>query len=1759
MKNRIARIIGFLIIIIIGFAFQSSSLALTTIMTEGAFAKYVRNHKEWFWGDMDEGILAKSGKTAYFGKNLTPGDEAACQTNGACLYHLEKHIGEGSNYHSCITNLVEFDGKTGKITIYGGKDIKRTSQETISWTNANAVAKILYDAYEKKGNTSQPSSVWGASVSHAINQTRSKIESKVHPYFFTDSNRVAYTTEQKEKAEKKYNAATKLKPIGSSSISFQDTSPMISTAKEGNTTYTYIGPFKISGSGTIDDILVGSYKYSGGAVRWSTTANKSGLKTGKAITPNTNFYLRVKANLSSTKSIKVTINTKGGEYYKARMALITYLCGTCTKTFSSQNLGIYSAKKVTVDAKSASKTVMNTAGLEIIKQDQDTGARLAGVTVKVTGPNKYDKTFTTDSNGSIAIYDLPAGTYVITETSNPHYGYTTMVSTSATVGSSVVKAILNNQRQTGNLIINKVDEDTGAALGGVSLKIRNSNGQYLRAVSNGIESKVVGKIVLTNLETTPYPWEATEFVTASNGMVEIQNILAGQYTVEEVFNPYYGYTQMVYDTVNVTRTATATLTLKNPKQTGNLRIYKIDKDSKVPLEGVSFKIKGTNGNYIIAESNNTKQSKVTGSVLLSNLYYTANEKEATEFITDSNGIIEIHNLLIDTYQVIEVSIGKNTAYEIDDDYITWESNLNNDGKGRIAQVKVNRQASNNTQDATNGNVDTVTVKNRRKYVNLGGYVWQDIEFDNLKDQMIRNGLWNEENTNDKFDQRLEGIEVILRNKDGVIQLTNAEGKTEDAIKYTNNAGEYEFQRIVIDDLPTLYVEFSYNGMSYQSVVLHLDKDNGSKAAEGEQRRKKFNSEYETITYGGSNQHTLDYNTSNYESKLKFGNEANYNYGYEDKSEEAREDRGPVNGVDDIFMLLADTYQAYVKADGTGGYLDDIKSPEEIRKEGIAKIENVNLGIEKREQPSLNLVKDLNSIQVSINQATYVYHYADIFSKRASTLYDAPQIKFQGKDGSYTRALYESDVYYSGEDKLRVKATYKIAIHNGSSSLTSFVNEIEDYYTNEYYGNNDHVAVGTDINNDGSIKKGTELKHELIAENENYYKMKITGPIEVGREDKYVYVQVEVKQEEIVNILEKNTLCNVAEVSSYSTQKDGQVYAAVDKYSRPGNVQLDDYKTYEWDTCKAPGLQLILQEERKLDGVVFEDAIKPEEGIDANTLMTEKIREGSGTYENSSDKTVKDVTVELVVTKSTGEIQYDENGDMQIAQLYQYVEVDSNDNIQYDEQGNVKLEDLGSRNGNWKWVDARYVTKEDGKYCFAGFIPDYYKVIYTWGGKHYIGGIEETIRVQDYKGTIYKERDRQSGKNGIERLEWYKYEKDTRYSDAMDNPETRKAIDNQSSTINYDNKTTIDANMGNMREYEEDGTEKEEKTPLITTMDSLTPTFRVNIEYEKNMDTSQEYQLDEKGAIVTNGSYAVKKEEYANYLKNVDFGIVERAKQVLRLDKEISWVKLTLANGTVLIDSEVEIAQNGNLKFKNEVKHAVCIPASEQAKAQIKMEIDNEIIQSAKLEVTYTLTVTNISEVDYVSDDYEYYFYGQGYGNTEDKKVTLQADKVIDYLDNNLAIDDANQVGNVVTGSTQILVEKGLYETVSELLKNTKKVLLIEDFTQALKSGEQEKQKIILSKLLSNIANDNEMVFDNSSEIVEVKKNGGSSLITIPGNYTQNLANSKEYDDDESATITILPPTGSDTNSNYITYTIIAISSLGILIVGIILIKKFVLK
>ena len=1102
--------------------------------------------------------------------------------------------------------------------------------------------------------------------------------------------------------------------------------------------------------------------------------------------------------------------------------------------------------------------------------------------------------------------------------------------------------------------------------------------------------------------------------------------------------------------------------------------------------------KSTNGFLQIV-----KKDADTGEALPGAIFWIYGETEAGEQIsiystTNANGVI-IQELKEGIYTVEEVQAPR--------------------GYVLANQEKIKQENIVMSNVYTSDNPYTIQWTNKR-YLDLSGYVWEDLAYiqkDENSGSIPQNGTYDGGITNNP-DKLIQGITV---------QLIDSTGAETPRTATTNAQGKYEFLKIEVAKLQNYYVEFQYNGMSYINVTANKNIPNGSKAIE-DSNRTNFNAKYETITYeenngriqgiakaGNMKTYNLTYNTNTPgESKLLYGNVALYNYGYTGNTE-------PVTGVDNQYYIRANTSNLY------GGNLTNIYSIEYIKANNITKIENINLGLQKRAQVDLSLIKDINSVKVSIGEEeAQVYKYADRYNFNLNgNRYDmSPQVKFGNKYGSmsYTRGLYPSDVFTikdeNSENKLKVEITYKIGIKNNLSGVTTTINELTDYYSNEYQS----IKVGKKLEADGTIKESSRISNITQNTVGKYTKANIPANLQVNGENS-IYVQLEVKPTEIVKLLEDDTepinLDNWVEITSYSSKdKNENIYASIDKDSQPGNLNINDSTTYEDDTDKAPGLKLILQEEREVSGIVFVDDA---EGI-TGEYSTGTIRQGNGKYE-AGEETVKNVTVRM------------KNEEGEIAKVY-------NDEIK-------------------DWELAEKTTGTDGIYSIKGFLPGNYYIEFEWGDKEH--------KVQEYKSIVVDET---SYKAKLEnsKPEWYKDEfkqqypdvewgnnAEIRVSDALDNYTTREAIDKQTNTMTYQNKQVIENYSGFI---EVDGNQE----PLITRMISTTPKFKANFEYYEDIPASEEYKLV-NGEIEMKGKYAVKKDEYKNHLKSIDFGMIERAKQVLKLEKEVKHVKITLPNGNTLINADVIKDANGDKTLEGEIKHTVYVPDS-VANAQIKCEIDSEMIQGSNLEIEYGFKIINMSELDYNTRNY--YYYGNKYTDVN-KVIKLDATKVIDYLDNGISTADSRNNFNIVQQINMTNEDKKLLSDENEMkefLKNTNRILLLEEeLSKQLKPKEEttNEVKLIASKELSTTAVQEGIALDNHAEIIKIEKTGGAPIITTPGNYIPSNSETKEVDSDSAESVSIVPPTGLD--SNYIAYTILAISSLGITIAGIILIKKFVLK
>ena len=432
---------------------------------------------------------------------------------------------------------------------------------------------------------------------------------------------------------------------------------------------------------------------------------------------------------------------------------------------------------------------------------------------------------------------------------------------------------------------------------------------------------------------------------------------------------------------------------------------------------------------------------------------------------------------------------------------------------------------------------------------------------------------------------------------------------------------------------------------------------------------------------------------------------------------------------------------------------------------------------------------------------------------------------------------------------------------------------------------------------------------------------------------------------------------------------------------------------------------------------------------------------------------------------------------------------------------VRLDEIGKDDSSYdgERISKEVTTDENGNFKIEGYIPGNYNLTYTWGNK--------TYKVQYYKGTIYDESRDQNDK------EWYKKDVNTRKTDALDNIDTRKTIDAEMRKITRNN-----AEDEINKAYE--GTSDVIKT---TSMDSKTPAMSFSVEYE---------------TTITDGND--NKVEFI--VRNVDFGIVERAKQLMDISKRVSAFKITLANGQVLMDAEV--TEDGKLKGSHS-NLSYMGPTNTNGinvNGILRAELDSELIEGATVEVTYAIKVTNVSEKDY--DSPNYYLYGNKKGA---QLIKNSVTGVIDYLDGKIVFvpDDTwekkentfiEEVNASEKGNTDYLNSIKTYYT-SKLQKD-------------LAPGESNEVTLKASKLLTS-SEDN--TFDNKTEIVDVTRKDGD-ITGTPVKVTWN--NGKFFFDTDNAEKTVIIPSTGE-NRNYVLPTVIGIIAVAIVGVGVFFIKKYV--
>lgn len=489
---------------------------------------------------------------------------------------------------------------------------------------------------------------------------------------------------------------------------------------------------------------------------------------------------------------------------------------------------------------------------------------------------------------------------------------------------------------------------------------------------------------------------------------------------------------------------------------------------------------------------------------------------------------------------------------------------------------------------------------------------------------------------------------------------------------------------------------------------------------------------------------------------------------------------------------------------------------------------------------------------------------------------------------------------------------------------------------------------------------------------------------------------------------------------------------------------------EDDSDKAPQIKVKLasnESERSVSGMVWEDK--------RTNTVNNVARVGNGKIDEDSG--ISGVRVQLVDIRQSAK-----KGQEIIAKT---LRTNGTSSWTWNENSNQ-----ASLNNAPTWETADTTTSADGdkgSYSFAGYIPSNYVVKFTYG----IDGMERDANGgiiyngQDYKSTEYYTPISDSNGNvafdisnpdnnaytyvgtmnypvnpgrtyniydakGNDPSTTYFFnlaqsdsdnKAGNRYSDARDimgpNSEGQLVAGTREYVNNYSNNAGNGVTNSRAKElYDKSSTDFTSNTFMVA------QSGQINVEIEYNRAES------ETGDITGNGSQDNQTSENyskAGYYKiqNLDLGLVERSKAQLKVTKQVTNVKVTLANGNTLFDAsgratnvlwskhvaheqDTENTYTEKNNYQNQLMKEPSARSNANNKGLIQLTMDEELMQGANIRITYAITVANIGEVDYEGNEFYYtgfftddvnYYTGKNGATGVQTIVTTTPDNLIDYV------------------------------------------------------------------------------------------------------------------------------------------------------------------
>ena len=388
---------------------------------------------------------------------------------------------------------------------------------------------------------------------------------------------------------------------------------------------------------------------------------------------------------------------------------------------------------------------------------------------------------------------------------------------------------------------------------------------------------------------------------------------------------------------------------------------------------------------------------------------------------------------------------------------------------------------------------------------------------------------------------------------------------------------------------------------------------------------------------------------------------------------------------------------------------------------------------------------------------------------------------------------------------------------------------------------------------------------------------------------------------------------------------------------------------------------------------------------------------------------------------------------------------------------------------------------------------------------------------------------------------------------------------------------------------------------------------VNFEYNRNGE--------EPGVTNTSGTGHdnIGKENYqmAGYyvLKDLDLGLVQRPKAQLKVTKQITNVKLTLANNSTLFDAsaratnvlwinhvahgqDTENEYSTNKNYNNSLMLNPIVRQNSTNKGKVQLTMDEELMHGSTLQITYAITVANVGEVDY--NEEQFYYTGKvadtstivktdprvlvdyvgtqvhDYNSNDDNTATrnnLQFNKAqnqdwntissADLLNNGLLntrlTDNVNKYtdGHIITTTA---ASKGLIPVIADQSNVKDKIAKAfkDDPMNALNTVNSTQSvsgvQLILTQMITQDSSSDDRVYNNMTELVTTQNTVGRKMsYSVVGNQDPTME-PREIDADDSQEVVILPPFG-NTHLFYVLGGAIALILIAGITITLVVLKK----